>query len=259
MKLIKLTAMLVLILVAFATPATAQFYPPIILDPSLSKFFDPNSTFSASVEFIRRSPNGSEADRWPVRIAMRHGMTRVEMDITKARSAHPAQSGEVWKEYVQRMKTAGSAEAVSIFNPAKKSAFIILPRLKSYVQTALPADAADQLKKRPKSEKVEVGRENFDGHACIKYKLSFDRNRMDVWRTWETPAAFVWTDKEFGSCPLRIEVMNSVGQTNATLVIKKIDRKTPDAQLFDAPKGFTRCDDEQALMKRSMERWPKDK
>ena len=127
------------------------------------------------------------------------------------------------------------------------------------MQTALPADAADQLKKRPKSEKVEVGREDIDGHACTKYKVSFDKEGMDVWRTWETPSAFVWTAKEFGSCPLRIEVMDSGGETKATLVIKDIDRKVPDAQLFDAPKGFTKCEDEQTLMKRIMEKWPKDK
>jgi hypothetical protein len=258
-KLIKLIALQVVILGAIATPATAQFYPPIVLDSSLTKFFDPDCAFTASVEFIRRGPNGNEADRWPVRVSIRDGMTRVEMDITKARSAHPAQSGEVWKEYVESMKTAGSAEAISIFNPAKRSAFIILPRLKSYVQTALPADAADQLKKRPKSEKVEVGREDIDGHACIKYKVTFDKKSMDVWRTWETPVAFVWSAKEFSNCPLRIDVMDSVGATNATLFIKDIDRKPPDARLFDAPKDFTKCDDEQALMKRIMEKWPKDK
>lgn len=259
MKTNKLITLLVIILGAVATPTNAQFYPPIVLDPSLTKFFDPDCAFSASVEFIRRGPNGSEADRWPVRVAMRNGMTRVEMDITKAKSAHPAQSGEIWKEYVESMKTAGSAEAVSIFNPGKKSTLIILPRLKSYVQTALPADAADQIKKRPANEKVEVGREDLDGHTCTKYKVRFKKEDPDVWRTWETPAAFVWTAKEFGSCPLRIEVMNSIGETNVTLLIKEIDRKSPDAQLFDAPKGFTKCDDQQTLMKRIMEKWPKGK
>ena len=89
--------------------------------------------------------------------------------------------------------------------------------------------------------------------------MSFDKEGMDVWRTWETPTAFVWTAKEFGTCPLRIDVMNSVGETNATLLIKDIDLKAPDAQLFDVPKGFTKCDDEKTLMKRIMEKWPKDK
>src|SRR5262245_58666553 len=151
MKAIKFITLFVPILAAVATPASAQFYPPLVFDSSLTKFLDHDCAFSASVEFIRRGPNGNEADRWPVRVAMRDGMTRVEMDITKAKSQHPVQSDPMWKEYIENMKTAGSAEAVSIFNPAKESAFIILPRLKSYVQTALPADAADQLKKRPKS------------------------------------------------------------------------------------------------------------
>jgi len=254
----KPTAPLGIILAVIAMPAAAQFYPPIILEPSLTKFFEPDCSFTASVDFIRRGPNGSEADRWPVRVAMRDGMTRVEMDITKAKSTHPAQSGQDWKEYVENMKTAGSAEAISIFNPDKKSAFIILPKLKSYMQTPLPPDAADQLERRPKSTKVEVGREHIDGHACTKYKLSFDKGETDIWRTWETPVGFVWIAKEFGSCPLRIDVMDSAGETSTTLLVKDIDRKVPDAQQFDVPKDFTKYD-EQALMKRIMEKWPKDK
>jgi hypothetical protein len=258
MKLIRIVTLFVLFLGAVATPVSAQFYPPIVLDPSLNKFFEPDSAFSASVEFIRPSPAG-KADRWPVRVAMSKGMTRVEMDITQAKSDHPAQSGQVWNEYVERMKAAGSSEAVSIFNPAKKSAFIILPRLKSYLQTALPADAIDQIKKRPKSEKVEVAREVIDGHSCTKYKLSFDKAGMDVWRTWESPAAFVWTAEEFRGYPVRIEVLGSVGETNVILVIKGIDFSPPDERLFQAPKGFIKCEDEQALMKRIMEKWPKSK
>src|SRR6266496_2421029 len=242
MKLIRVVALFVIFLGAAVTPASAQFYPPIVLDPSLTKFFAPDSAFSASVEFIRKNPAG-KADRWPIRVVVSKGMSRVEMDITQAKSDHPAQSGQVWKEYVESMKAAGSAEAVSIYNPTKKSMFIILPRLKSYVQTALPAEAVDQIKKRPKSEKVEVAREDVDGHSCTKYKLSFDKTGMDVWKTWESPAAFVWTAEEFRGFPVRIEVLGSVGETNVMLVIKDIDFKAPDAQLFQAPKGFTKCED----------------
>ena len=256
---IKLATLFTVALVAVAIPATAQFYPPIVLDPSLTKFFDPDSAFRASGEFIRRSPDGT-TDRWPVRVAMLKGMTRVEMDITQAHSEHSAQTGKVWKEYVEMMKTAGSSEAVSIFNPGKKSVFIILPRLKSYFQSPIPDDAVNHLKKRPKHEKVEVGQEDIDGRSCTKYKLTFDKQGMeDVWRTWETPAAFIWSAKDLRGYPLRIEVLNSVGETNATLVFKDFDLKQPEAQLFEAPKGFVKCDDEQALMQRIMEKWPKSK
>ena len=85
-----------------------------------------------------------------------------------------------------------------------------------------------------------MGREDIDGHACTKFKVSFGKEGTDVGRTWETPAAFVWFAREFGSCPLRMEVINSVGETNATLLFKDIDRKIPEAALFDAPKDFTR-------------------
>ena len=57
MNAIKLARLFAVALVALAMPAIAQFYPPIVLDPSLTKFFDPDSAFSASVEIIHTSPD----------------------------------------------------------------------------------------------------------------------------------------------------------------------------------------------------------
>lgn len=167
-------------------------------------------------------------------------------------------SGKLWKEYVAKMETTGSAQSVTIFNPVKQSEFVILPRLKCYVQTAIPANVRDELKRRPKSEKLEVAQENIHGHRCTKYKLTFENKGMDVWRTWETPAAFVWNAHELRGCPLRVEVLNSAGETNESLVFNDIDPKQPDGRLFEEPKGFTKCTDLQALMIRIKQKWPKD-
>jgi hypothetical protein len=64
--------------------------------------------------------------------------------------------------------------------------------------------------------------------------------------------------KDSPGMPIRIQVLNSDGETNATLVFKNVDLKKPASDLFVPPKGFTKCDQE-LLMKRIMERWPKDK
>lgn len=256
MKLMKLTSLLSILLGATTIPAIAQFYPPLVIDASMMKFFDANSAFSASVDFIQINPsNGKAGIRWPVRLAILDGKTRVEMDITKAAGKHVAG----WEEYVAKMKTAGSSESVSIFNPDTKSVYIMLPRLKAYVENSIPTKAIEQMKKRPVTRKIEVGQEEIDGHPCIKYKLSFDEDRSDVWRTWEHSAAFVWSAKDLRGQPLRMVILGSDDRTNVVLNFKDISVKKPTSQLFKPPMNFDKCEDVNVLMKRIMENWPKKK
>lgn len=64
--------------------------------------------------------------------------------------------------------------------------------------------------------------------------------------------------KDLPGIPLRIQVLNSVGETITTHAFKDVVLKRPASALFVPPKGFTKCDQE-SLIKRIMEKWPKDK
>ena len=260
MKMIRYTFAVILGLVSMAVSAFAQFYPPITIDPSLMKFLPEDAAFTATLEVNSRE----QSYRWPVRVAVLKGQTRVEMDISKMEKDGKGQEPKdevgqkVWTDYVGQMKQAGSAESVCIFNPDRKCVFTMLPILKAYMEQPIPEDALSQLKKRPKAQMVEMGTEEVGGRRATKTKLIFSKENMDVWRTWETPEAIIWMAKDSPAIPLRIQVYNSVGHTNATLVFKDVDLKQPVSALFVPPKGFIKCDEE-SLMKRIMEKWPKDK
>jgi hypothetical protein len=221
------------------------------VDPSLLKFLPEDAAFTATVEVTSQA----EGYRWPVRVAILKGQTRVEMDISKMEQDRKEPT---WRDYVGDMKQAGSAQSVSIFSAERKSVAILLPSLKVYMEEPIPADSLPQLKKRPKVEKIQMGTDEVAGRTATKTKLIFSKDAMDVWRTWETPEAIVWMATDTPGIPLRIHVINSVGETNATLVFKDVDIKKPASGLFAPPKGFTKCDQE-SLMKRIMEKWPKDK
>jgi hypothetical protein len=238
-----------------AVTTQAQFYPPMTFDPSLAKFFEEGIAFSANMEVITTLPN----TKWPVRVALLKGMTRIDMDITQMEDRTSPAEAEAWKHYVGNMKKAGSAESVSIFNPSRKSLFIVLPRLNAYLQKPIEEKQLDELKKRPKYEKTELGKETIDGHPCVKYKVSFNKDVMDVWRTWESSAAILWCASDLKGCPIRIEVFDSTGNTNSTLVLKDVVLKAPESRLFEPPKGFKKCADEKALMEEIMKKWPEDK
>jgi len=232
-------------------PALGQFYQPMVIDPSLLKFLPEDGSFTAAVEINSRIPTY----RWPVRMTVMNGMTRLEMDVSKMEQGgvDPA-----IREYYDNMRRAGSAESVTVFNPEKKSVFTILPRLKAYTEQPIPADALAELKRRPKAKKAELGTEEGGGRQCIKTKLTFDKGVMDIWRTWETPEAIIWTAKDAPHTLVRIDVIDSVGHTNSSLLFTAVDPKRPATTSFLPPRDFAKCSQE-SLMKRIMEKWPKQK
>ena len=236
--------------------ARAQFYQPIAIDASLLKFFGENTTLAAKAEFITQTDG--KPDVMPVKIAILGNMARVEMDITEQKGGKD--SDEVMAGYYKDLKTAGSAEAVSIFNPSKKSTYIILPRLKAYLQTPIPEEQLEQLKKRPKSETTELGKDKIGSRDCTKYKITFSSERpMDAWRTWETPTAIVWMAQGPPASPLRLDAVGSDGRTNCVLAIGDAQLGKVDAKLFEPPRGFKKCETQDALMQVIMEHWPKAK
>jgi hypothetical protein len=245
-----------IVLLPISYQAEAQYYQPIMLDPSALKFFDRNSAFIANAEMITETDG--KPDIMPVKIAILGNMTRVEMDITKRQGGNT--NDDVMASYLADLKTAGSAESVSIFNPDKKCTFTILPRLKAYVQAPIPEKEMEEMKQRPKAETIELGKDKIGSHACTKYTIKFDaEGPMDVWRTWESPSATVWTAQDVPACPLRIVVLGSEGSTNCTFLIKDVQASQVDKNLFEPPKRFTKCATMDALMKIIMEHWPRDK
>jgi len=251
MKTIRSTMSLALGLGFLAIPAVGQFYSPMTIDPSLLKFLPEDAAFTAKVEVTSRAP----AYRWPVRVVLFKGMTRVEMDISKMAAD---QTEKRWADYVGQMQKAGSAESVTIYNPDRKCVFTVLPRIKAYTQQPIPDNALAQLKQWPKAQKVELGAEEIDGRTATKTRVVFSKDEPAVWRTRETPEAIIWMAKDAPGIPLRIQVLNSVGETHVTLVFKDVKLKKPGSALFLPPKGFSKCDQE-SLTKLITAKWPKDK
>jgi hypothetical protein len=241
---------------SFIIQARAQFYQPIAIDASFLKFFAESTAFAATAEFITQTDGKPHV--MPVKVAIVGNMARVEMDITQEKGGKA--SDDVMAGYYKDLRTAGSAEAVSIFNPSKKCTYIILPRLKAYLQTPIAEEQLEQLKKRPKSERTELGKDKIGGRDCTKYKITFSAERpMDAWRTWETPSATVWIAQGPPVCLLRLDILGSDGRTNCVLAIGDIQPGKVDARLFEPPHRFKKCETQDALMQVIMEHWPKEK
>lgn len=228
-----------------------------MIDPSLLKFFDTNSNFSADAEFI--SKTGVETDVMPAKIAILGSMTRVEMDMTRTSKRTPSDDAEA--SYIKDLKTAGAAESVSIFNPDKKCTYKIMPSLKAYLLMPMRQKELDQMKQRPEARRTELGSDKIGNRTCTKYMITFDPNGpMDVWRTWESPRAAVWIALDAPTCPLRLDVLGSDGSTNdairCIILFKNIQTGKVDKKLFEPPETFIKCESQEALDKVIWDHWP---
>src|SRR5262245_47241182 len=133
MKTMKRTILPVIALLVLSTQGRAQLDLRIMLSPPMLKFFDQKSAFSANAELIM--DDSSKPSVMTIKMAISGNLTRVEMDITKGTGG--TFSNELVVAYRKQMITAGSAESVSVFNPDKKCIYLILPRLKVYLQTQI--------------------------------------------------------------------------------------------------------------------------
>ena len=154
--------------------------------------------------------------------ALLDGKTRQEMDVSqfKAQMIPPA-----------AMRQMGIDQQIIILRPDLKLVYNIYPRLKSYVTRPLPKDDAAVQGKEPKLETTELGREDVEGHPCVKKKFVItagDGERHEI---------LAWLASDLKHFPLKTQVTDD-GSIEVT-TYKQIQFIKPDAKLFEPPAGFT--------------------
>ena len=154
--------------------------------------------------------------------ALLDGKTRQEMDVSqfKAQMIPPAATRQM-----------GIDQQIIILRPDLKLAYNIYPRLKSYVTRPLPKDDAAAQGKEPTLEKTELGREDVEGHPCVKNKFVIttgDGERHEI---------LAWLASDLKNFPLKTQVTDE-GSIEVT-TYKQIQFLKPDAKLFEPPAGFT--------------------
>jgi ankyrin repeat protein len=156
--------------------------------------------------------------------ALLDGKTRQEIDMSqfKAQMIPPA-----------AMKQMGIDQQIIILRPDLKLSYSIYPRLKSYVKTLLSKDDNAVVDNEPKMETTELGKEDVEGHPCVKNKVVVTTGGGKKYDT------FVWFATDLKNFPLRIQTTEENSSTIDTYTYKQIQFIPPDAKLFEPPAGFT--------------------
>jgi ankyrin repeat protein len=161
------------------------------------------------------------------------GKMRQEMDMSQFKSQEMPP---------EAMKSMGIDQQVYILRPDLKMNYVIFPRLKSYVKQPLPKE---ETAKEPTIEKTELGKEEVNGHPCVKNKVVITAGDGKKWEM------FVWSASDLRDIPLRIRLTEEDSSTAEVFTFKDIQFIKPDTRLFEPPAGFTEYADAETMMEKT--------
>jgi hypothetical protein len=215
---------------AFAQPGPPPGAPGF--DGAMRKLFGDNAAFAATLE-TQIKPKSDDLITMPGKISFDSGKARIEMNLADAKGIKlPAGA-------LDQMKSMGLDQMITISLPEKKSAFLIYPGLKSYVESPLPAAAA-ATNLNFKVTTTETGKESVAGHFCVKNKVFV----TDA--TGTTNEFTVWNAPDLKNFPMKI--FRAGPDADVTLLFTDLSLTKPAANLFDPPAGYTRYDNVQTMM-----------
>ena len=232
-------------LLGFLDTASGQILP-ITIGPSVTKFLSQTNAFTAEADLYQGG--GLMA----VRFFYDHGKTRAEMDLSRLVATDAIIKETMDESFREMMRKVGTDLAVTIFNPVKKSAYLIYPKLKSYAEVRLGAEAAKELENIPKPESaVELGHETISGHPCIKNKVTFaeerEFERQEIWGLRpEKTEGFVWNAVDEHGLPMKFD--GYVNSGKLTLILKEMKPGKTETKLYEPPSGYRKFDSLEALM-----------
>lgn len=237
----KICLFLPCVLVALTAPA--QFGAPghgssgPQFNAAVKQLFGDNQTFTATLAFQTETSAPGNPVTMRGRMAFDAGKTRFEMNMADI------QGSQMPPDAAAHMKAMGMDRMVAIGRPDKDVTYLIYPGLQSYLETPLP-DSAGGTNGNFKIETTELGKETVDGHECIKNKVVI--TDTDGVKREST----VWNATDLKKFPVKIETDEHGHQ--AIMNFKDVSFTKPNASEFDAPAGYTKYDNMQAMMQNEM-------
>jgi hypothetical protein len=208
------------------------------MNAALLKLFGEFPAFTSRAD-VRLQEKPSRATTTLVMdFAMLDGRVRMELDMDAVKST------QVPPSLLVRLKAAGLNKLITVMEPSRKSILLIYPGAQAFAEIPMAKDEAADTAKRFRIEKARISTESIDGHSCEKTKVVL---RSDAGDKQE---ALVWYAKDLGDFPLRIQF----DQPDATVVMDYRDVKLArlDSKKFEAPSGFVRYLNVEALMQTVM-------
>lgn len=214
---------------------------PSGVDMALLKLFGDNTNFAAKAQVRMLDETQQELMSMPMDFSMRDSNVRMDMDLTQAKgSSMPPGAAD-------SLKQMGMAQLCSITRLDKNLAYVVYPGPKMLLSMPLPKEAS---KDSAKLEKTEQGKEELDGHPCVKNKVVFNDD------SGKNVEALTWNATDLKDFPLQIQAKE---KDNTSIIrFSQVKLTKPDAKLFEPPTGYTQYSNQMELMQAIMTKMTQD-
>jgi hypothetical protein len=109
---------------------------------------------------------------------------------------------------------------------------LIYPGVQSYQELAQPKAETEAAEKGLKMEKTALGKETFDGHPCVKNKVSVKTSKESVLD------AVVWNASDLKDFPIQIEMKEK--DRTVRMHFTGVSFVKPEAKQFEIPAAYGR-------------------
>lgn len=209
------------------------------VDAAMIKLFGDSPTFTGTASVQVFDSNRSERLRMPATFNALNGKFRLDVDKGQIKSP------DLDPGAVALDKHIGTDKVSSVTRTDTHMIYIIYPNAKSYVN--MPLMGQDEIPSNQKLTRSAQGHEKVNGHSCVKNRCVVKNLKGVV-----LLEATTWNASDMHDFPLRIET-KAEGKTSV-IQFQQVSFADPDARLFEAPAGFQRFNDPNALLEAAMRR-----
>jgi hypothetical protein len=160
---------------------------------------------------------------------------RVDTDFGQLKSQR------ISAELIGMYKQYGFDRVTSITRPDKKAIYIVFPRVQSVANMEMSKEDVASSTQALKVEKIPLGKQTVDGHACTKNHVVVKDVKGAVLLD-----ATTWNAADQKDFPLQIETKE--GGNTSVLHFQQVNFARPDVKLFEPPAGYKQYSNPNDLM-----------
>lgn len=210
---------------------------PGSLDTAMLKLFGDIKDFTAKAQVRILDDTQQEVISMPMDFAMLDSNVRVDMDLTQAKgNSMPPGATDT-------LKQMGMAQLSSITRRDKKLTYVVYPGPKMMLSMPIPNEASTN-NASAKVQKTEQGKEDLDGHPCVKNKVVFSDD------SGKSVEALTWNATDLKNFPLQIQSKENAN--TSILRFSDVKLAKPDSKQFEPPAGYTQYSNQQELIQAMM-------
>ena len=187
-------------------------------------------SFTAKGDFHVYDSSMKETSSMPLELSMLDHKTRFEVNVAQMRSSHmPAEAANLLRKL---------GTSIAIVRPDLKETITIYPVLKAYFES--PMDKVDEAEflRQFNIQKTRLGEEAINKHPCEKTQVVLTDDKG------QRQQALAWTASDLNNFPVQFQMQADQGQI-VLIRFQSVNLTAPSPKVFDAPSGYTKCDNAQ--------------